>query len=129
MDAPLRTRNRARRLRRQLTYTEAVLWIQLRRGGLGGLHFRKQHPFGRYVLDFYCDSARLAVEVDGGIHELACNQAQDAERDRWLAEQRIRVLRIPANWVVSYPNRVGAMILAAAAQPVELPWARTVSPQ
>jgi very-short-patch-repair endonuclease len=112
-----------------MTYSEVVLWTLLRRGGLQGLHFRKQHPFGRFVLDFYCDEARLAVEVDGGIHDLEAKQAEDAERDAWLADHHVRVLRIASGMVVNDPNRVTSMILAAAAKPLERPWGRTASAQ
>jgi very-short-patch-repair endonuclease len=129
MDAPAKTRARAKKFRRDLTYTEARLWTRIRRGALGGLHFRRQHPFGRFVLDFYCDQVRLAVEVDGGIHQLEARQIDDALRDIWLAEHRIRVLRIPSKWVTDCPDRVDALILAEAAKPFERPKVRTVSPQ
>jgi len=61
---------------------------------LGGLKFRRQHPVGSYVLDFYCVEARLAVEVDGQQH-LDCGD-HDSRRDRWLATRDIGVIRIPA---------------------------------
>ncbi|MDQ0466523.1 very-short-patch-repair endonuclease [Caulobacter ginsengisoli] len=112
-----------------MTYSEVVLWTLLRRGGLQGLHFRKQHPFGRFVLDFYCDEIRLAVEVDGGIHHLEARRAEDAQRDAWLADRHIRVLRIPSGLVVHDPNRVKSLILAAGAEPFERPWGRTASAQ
>ena len=57
-------------------------------------HFRKQHPAGPYVLDFYCDRARLCVEVDGPSHELTI--AHDAGRDRYLERWGILTLRVPA---------------------------------
>lgn len=129
MDAPAKTRNRARRLRRDLTYTEKKLWARIRRGALGGLHFRRQHPFGRFVLDFYCDAVRLAVEVDGGIHNLESKQLDDALRDAWLNERRIRVLRISDILLINHPDRVDALILAEAAKRFERPSARTVSQQ
>ena len=129
MDASAKTRSRARQLRRQMTFSEVVLWKLLRRGGLEGLHFRKQHPFGRFVLDFYCDEVRLAVEVDGGIHKLEAKRVDDVERDAWLAERRVRVLRIPSGLAVHDPNRVKGLILAAAAKSFERPWGRTASAQ
>ena len=61
--------SRARILRRALTPPEARLWVHLRRRALDGLKFRRQHPAGVYVLDFYCAEAMLAVEVDGESHE------------------------------------------------------------
>ena len=60
-------RARAKRLRRMMTLPQVKLWFQLRANRLEGLHFRRQHPEGRYILDFYCDRARLCVEVDGYI--------------------------------------------------------------
>jgi very-short-patch-repair endonuclease len=127
MDASRNTLKRAKRQRRRPTYTEAKLWTCVRRNALEGLHFRRQHPFGRFVLDFYCDAARLAVEVDGGIHNLPEKQAVDALRDAWLGERGIRVLRLPAEWVVSKPNEVRRLILEAAALQVRRTATRTVS--
>jgi very-short-patch-repair endonuclease len=61
---------------------------------LEGYHFRRQHPIGPYVLDFYCSAARLAVEVDGYSHEVGDAPAYDARRDAWLLERGIETLRI-----------------------------------
>ena len=93
MEAPQRTIARARALRRQLTPPEARLWTALRRKRLNR-HFRRQHPIGPYVLDFYCDAAKLAVEVDGESH--LGRVTQDERRDRWLLRQGVRTHRIPA---------------------------------
>ena len=65
MRAPDATMKRAKALRRTLTPPETRLWMQMKAGALGGLHWRKQHPVGPYVLDFYCARAKLCVEVDG----------------------------------------------------------------
>jgi len=70
------TIRRARRLRKSPTFTEAALWPLLRDRAVAGLRFRRQVPIGDYVCDFVCLSARLIVEVDGGIHRL------HLERDR-----------------------------------------------
>jgi len=87
----------ARTLRRNLTLPEVILWRLLRGKALDGLRFRRQHPLGPYVLDFYCPSARLCVEVDGRAAHDSPDQAEhDLRRDAWLAEQQIKVLRIPA---------------------------------
>lgn len=58
----------AREMRREPTPAEAVLWSALR-GGRLGVRFRRQHPVGRFILDFWCAEAKLAIEVDGGIHD------------------------------------------------------------
>jgi len=83
----------ARDLRRQLTPMEEKLWEALRERRVGGLKFRRQHPFGRYVLDFFCVERRLAIEVDGAVHAQPGQAEHDAERSAFLTEQGIRVLR------------------------------------
>jgi very-short-patch-repair endonuclease len=80
----------ARKLRRESTEVEEWLWQELRDRRLSGHRFRRQHPLGTYVLDFYCPSARLCVEVDGSGH-LDCRA--DDRRTAWLATQGIRVIR------------------------------------
>lgn len=103
---------RARALRRALSPPEALLWTQLKGGGLGGLKWRKQHPIGPYVLDFCCSRARLCVEVDGATHEFRMDR--DARRDAWLAARGIATLRIPAEAVRVTPEAVLAHIHEAA---------------
>ncbi|PYK32499.1 MAG: hypothetical protein DME58_05645 [Verrucomicrobia bacterium] len=58
--------NRARLLRKKSTEPERVLWRHLRNRNFAGYKFRRQHPFDDYVLDFYCPSAKLGIELDGG---------------------------------------------------------------
>ena len=58
----------ARELRQKPTPSEDSLWQELRHHRLNGLHFRRQHPIGRFLADFFCESAKLVVEVDGGYH-------------------------------------------------------------
>jgi very-short-patch-repair endonuclease len=60
--------NRARALRRQMSEPEVMLWSRLRSRGEDHPTFRRQHPFGSIILDFYCPAARLAIEVDGATH-------------------------------------------------------------
>ena len=88
--------SRARILRRTLTPPEVRLWSCLRRSALAGLKFRRQHPLGPYVIDFYCAEARLAVEVDGESHSHADQIAHDRRRTAWLEQQGIAVLRFAA---------------------------------
>ena len=87
----------AKRLRRPMTPPEARLWTRVRAHRLQGYKFRRQHPVGPYILDFYCAAARLAVEVDGRAHEHPDRIAHDRRRTRWLATQGIRVIRIAAH--------------------------------
>lgn len=89
------TVEKARNLRRALSPPEVALWQWLR-SRPDGLKFRRQHPAGPYILDFYCPSARLAIEVDGSGHDLAGQVAHDARRDGWLQAQGYRVLRVRA---------------------------------
>ena len=113
MYASKRTLQRARSLRRQLTPPEVRLWVALRRKGQG-LRFRRQHPIGCYVLDFYCERARLAVEVDGAFHWAGDGQERDAVRDAWVAEQGVRRLRLAARLVMQDLDTALRMIGAAA---------------
>ncbi|MDB5451569.1 MAG: recQ [Caulobacteraceae bacterium] len=96
--------DRAREMRGRLTPPEAKLWGSLRGHQLNGLKFRRQHPLGVYVLDFYCAEAKLAVEIDGQGHNLA--GSHDERRDAWVASQGIRTLRIPAEWVLKSFDQV-----------------------
>jgi len=83
-----------------MSLPEVLLWTRLRKQ-FAGVRFRRQHPVGRYILDFYCPSARVAVEIDGWGHNLGDQPARDERRDVWLATQGVRVLRIPADQVLS----------------------------
>src|SRR5205085_6433162 len=60
----------AQTLRREMSPPERLLWSRMRGSALGGLKFRRQHPFDPYVLDFYCHEARLCVEIDGWDHNM-----------------------------------------------------------
>ena len=82
----------ARKLRRDMTPQERLLWESLRRNQLNGLHFRRQQVIAGFIVDFYCAAARLTVEVDGAYH--LETEKYDAERDRALAEMGIQTLRI-----------------------------------
>ena len=107
------TRNLAKRLRRTMSGSERRLWRLLRANQLDGLHFRRQHPLGPYVLDFYCHAARLAVEVDGGTHAIAGARERDQRRDVWFAERDIRTLRLPAHLLENDINGALALIRGA----------------
>src|SRR5262249_7534924 len=81
----------ARRLRRSVTVVERLLWRRLRDRQLDGHKFRRQHPLGPYVLDFFCEARKLVIEIDGGQH---ADQVQhDERRTRWLEERGCRVIR------------------------------------
>ncbi len=83
---------RARDLRQTETPPEQLLWLALRNEQIGGLKFRRQHPVGPYVVDFYCRSVNLAVEIDGMSHD--DKMLQDATRTKYLEGQGLRILRV-----------------------------------
>jgi len=109
LSGPRETIDRARRLRRQMSLPEVILWQALRRKQQG-LRFRKQHAAGPYILDFYCDSAKLCIEVDGEGH--SWRQDRDEARDRWLADQGVKTVRVLARDVLDDLDAVIAYILA-----------------
>jgi len=100
LHGPKPTQRRAAKLRREMTLPEGLLWRELRKRP-AGLRFRRQHPAGRYVLDFFCPSERLAVEIDGEAHDRGDRPVHDAARDKWLEAQGVRVLRISAREVLN----------------------------
>ena len=121
MQAPDKTFSRARELRGGMSLPEILLWQVLRRGRLAGLRCRRQHPIGPYILDFYCPSARLAIEVDGFAHDTAVQQHHDELRQAWLTQRNVTVLRIRATDVLK-DERLEAVLVA-----VERAAARTPS--
>jgi very-short-patch-repair endonuclease len=84
---------RARELRRPMTPQEAKLWQCLRRKQLYGIKFRRQHPMGRFILDFFCYQHRLVIEIDGGFHAEPEQQRYDEARTEWLEGLGQRVIR------------------------------------
>ena len=101
---------RARELRRQMTPAERILWRHLRSHRMHGYHFRRQQVIGGYIADFYCDAARLVVEVDGPIHDAQADD--DAERDRVLGAHGVKVTRFRNDEVVSELPAVLARVVA-----------------
>ena len=114
MDTAPEARALAQRLRQALTLPEGLLWKALKARRQEGLHFRRQHPLGPYVLDFYCAQARLCVEVDGDSHGAADRPERDAARDRWLASKGIETLRLRAGLVLEDLDAALSMIRTAA---------------
>jgi very-short-patch-repair endonuclease len=114
---PSRSREFSRGLRQTQTDAENRLWQRVRSSRLAGLKFRRQHPVPPYALDFYCESARLAVELDGSQH----SDTVDAERTRFLRRQGIRVVRFWDNDVLSNLEEVLMAILASINNPTLTP--------
>jgi very-short-patch-repair endonuclease len=97
-----------------MTLPEVLLWRVLR-ARPGGRKFRRQHPAGPFVLDFYCAEAALCAEVDGAAHDMGCNPHRDERRDAWLAEQGIQTLRIPAAEVLRDLEAAAKLIMQQCA--------------
>jgi very-short-patch-repair endonuclease len=106
---PPAKRRRARDLRKQATPAEQRAWLILRRRQIGGLKFRRQHLIAGFIVDFYCAELRLALELDGGVHEDQARREYDEARTRVLERYGVRVLRI-GNEEVS-EARLRALIL------------------
>lgn len=111
LGGPKRTVKRARSLRRTMSLPEVLLWRALR-GRPDGLKFRRQHPSGDYVIDFFCLEAGVGIEVDGVSHDMGDRPERDVVRDAWLLGQGIEVLRIPARDVLGDLDAVIRHIVA-----------------
>ncbi len=96
-----------------MTLPEVLLWQALRKQSTG-LKFRRQHPSGPYILDFLCNDARLAIEIDGGTHSRGDRPERDEARDAWLLKAGIRTMRIPAVEVLHDPEAIVRGIVAEA---------------
>ena len=96
-----------------------MLWSRLRARQPGMPAFRRQHPIGPYVLDFYCAKARLAVEIDGMSHEVEDRPQRDARRDAWLQAEGVTVTRIAAVDVLRGADGVADGLVRLAAAMIE----------
>jgi very-short-patch-repair endonuclease len=106
---------KARGLRRNFTDVEMKVWQKLRNHQLG-VDFRRQHPAGHYVLDFYAPTVRLAVELDGGQHAQTATVAGDRLRTRWFEERGVTMLRFWNSDVVANLPGVLEVLAAKAAE-------------
>jgi very-short-patch-repair endonuclease len=84
-------RERARKLRKNMTDAERALWARIRRRQILDCKFRRQQPLGDYIVDFVCLEKKLIIELDGGQH--IEQEEYDSRRTHWLEEQGFRVLR------------------------------------
>jgi type I site-specific restriction-modification system R (restriction) subunit len=108
---------RARDLRRRQTPTEELLWELLRDRQLAGAKFRRQHQFGEYICDFFCNEAKLVVECDGEPHSEAARKMHDAKRDAYLRSQGLTVLRFENQRVLNDTDSVLSEIAAHLPSP------------
>ncbi|GAM00435.1 endonuclease domain-containing protein [Sphingomonas parapaucimobilis] len=104
----------ARGLRQAMSAPEITLW-QVLRHRPGGFKFRRQHPSGPYIADFYCHEARLIIEVDSEAHSRGDRPARDEARDRWFAERGLTTLRITTTDIQKNIDGVTVHILTIAA--------------
>jgi very-short-patch-repair endonuclease len=96
----------AKRLRGEMTKAEQLLWEKISNKKINGLRFKRQHPIGPYIADFYCHKLRLVIEVDGPIHEVDEQHAYDMERTDYLGKQGIQVIRFSNTEVLNQTERV-----------------------
>lgn len=105
----------AGRCRRRMTPAERILWQRLRAGRLRGWHFRRQQVIAGFIVDFYCHSADLVIELDGGVHNR--QHEYDRKRDAILTARGLRILRIPNKEVLQNLPKVIERIAAACGAP------------
>jgi adenine-specific DNA-methyltransferase len=105
----------AKEMRKQMPVAEVLLWKLLRNRSIAGAKFRRQHPVGRYILDFYCDEQKLAIELDGSQH--ADHSEYDQRRDEFLNALGIRVLRFWNNQLLQETEVVLEVIYLTLSNP------------
>ena len=110
----------ARKMRREMSPPEALLWDQLR-GRKLGFKVRRQHPIGPYVADFFVRDSGLVIEIDGEAHNYGLRLSRDVARDRYLNERGYRVLRILGSDVMKDLDAVVRMIASQVTSPLHHP--------
>ncbi len=108
-------------LRREETPAEQRLWAAVRNRQVAGLKFRRQHPYAQFVLDFFCAERLLAIELDGGVHDVAQRAGHDAARAEFLAQRGVRILRFTNDEIERHLPDVLKRIIAAALTPPSPP--------
>ncbi len=96
---------RAKELRNQVTHAEMLLWDHLRNNQMG-YKFRRQHPTGNFIVDFYCHQLKLVIEIDGSIHNEKSVQESDEERQKILEAYGLTVIRFTNDEVLKNANEV-----------------------
>ena len=105
---------RAKKLRKESTEAEKLLWHQLRLKQLKNFKFRRQAPIGNYIVDFACYDPKIIIEIDGGQH---FENTKDRVRDQWLNRQGFSVLRFWNSEVFENLNGVLEKILSHCSHP------------
>jgi len=109
-------KDKARRLRRNLTDSEAALWSRLRNKQLLSIQFYRQKPIGEHIVDFFAPRAKLVIEVDGSQHLVGEHALKDRSRDRYLASIGLKVLRFNSREVLEESNAVVEAIYRTVAE-------------
>ncbi len=109
----------AKKLRQQKVPAEEFLWKFVRAKRLDGQKRRRQHPFGRYIADFYCHEAKLVIELDGDSH--LATQEYDTIRDEFIANYWVQVLRIANQELYDYPHQTLELIANTAQKRIQAP--------
>ncbi|MFZ2905956.1 MAG: endonuclease domain-containing protein [Cyclobacteriaceae bacterium] len=112
-----KTFKNARFLKKVMTEAEKDLWYKLRGRAFKNFKFRRQHPVASYVVDFYCHSCKLVIEVDGRIHHVNDNQQYDEARTKELESLGLRVIRFANDEVQTDITRVLKKILENLTSP------------
>jgi very-short-patch-repair endonuclease len=118
-NASLKIAKRARALRKAMTEPEIMLWSRLKGRGRGQPIFRRQFAYESMIFDFYCPSARLAVEIDGSTHWTEEKRGKDEARDAWLSTRGIAVMRIGAGAVYRDLDQVADGVILRALARIE----------
>ena len=103
-------KQRRKELRKSLTPAEAALWTLLKSKRLSGRKFRRQHSFGVYIVDFYCYSENLVIELDGEVHNDPEVMEYDERRDTYLQSLGLKVFRIENKFVFDHQEQLLKMI-------------------
>ncbi len=93
-----------RALRNQMTYCENIIWIHLRKKQLG-YRFLRQYSVDQYIIDFYCPKLKLAVEIDGDVHDIPFQKEKDIKRQEYLEKYDIKFVRIKNEEFLGNPDK------------------------
>lgn len=107
-------KEKRRRLRNKMTEAEKILWLYLRNRQINGIKFRRQYSIGGFVIDFYCPTLKLAIEVDGGIHLKEDVKAYDNEREYIIKSLGVQLIRFTNDEIINKLNRTLKIIKGKA---------------
>ncbi len=105
-----RIKSNAKDLRKNLTPAETRFWKIVRNRNLLGLKFRRQHPIGNFIVDFYCDELKLVIEIDGDIHDIVEIAEYDKKREKYLKELDLKIERFKNEDVFTNPQIIELVV-------------------